>query len=196
MAPLRVLIVATTPRALANDRALLAADPEVVLVTDADDAEVTLLDLTEAVANELPAGAGDLGRTLLLLADAGQDRLMNAARARGASVVTDDVSRTQLLLALRTVASGLRVQMARPVPRGSESRSRSGAAVPTDDLTPREREILRLLAEGLANREIAALLGLSDHTVKFHLRAVFTKLGAHSRTEAVSMAVRRGLLML
>ena len=68
MAPLRVLIVATTPRALANDRALLAADPEVVLVTDADDAEVTLLDLTEAVANELPAGAGDLGRTILLLA--------------------------------------------------------------------------------------------------------------------------------
>jgi DNA-binding NarL/FixJ family response regulator len=196
MAPLRVLIVATTPRALANDRALLAADPEVALVTDAGDADVTLLDLTEAVADELPAGAGDLGRTLLLLADAGQDRLRNAARARGASVVTDDVSRTQLLLALRAVASGLRVQMPRPVSRGSESRSRTGTAIPTDDLTPREREILRLLAEGLANREIAALLGLSDHTVKFHLRAVFTKLGAHSRTEAVRVAVRRGLLML
>jgi DNA-binding NarL/FixJ family response regulator len=196
MAPLRVLIVATTPRALANDRALLAADPEVALVTDAGEADVTLLDLTEAVADELPAGAGDLGRTLLLLADAGQDRLMHAARARGASVVTDDVSRIQLLLALRTVASGLRVQMARPAARGSESRSRPGAALPTDDLTPREREILRLLAEGLANREIAAQLGLSDHTVKFHLRAVFTKLGAHSRTEAVSVAVRRGLLML
>ncbi len=196
MAPLRVLIVATTPRALANDRALLAADPEIALVTDADDADVTLLDLTEAVADELPAGAGDLGRTLFLLSDAGQDRLMNAARARGASVVTDDISRAQLLLALRTVASGLRVQMARPASRGSESRSRPGTAVPTDDLTPREREILRLLAEGLANREIAAQLGLSDHTVKFHLRAVFTKLGAHSRTEAVSLAVRRGLLML
>lgn len=196
MALLRVLIVATTPQALANDRALLAADPEIALVTDAGDADVTLLDLTEAVADELPAGAGDLGHTLLLLADAGQDRLMHAARARGASVVTDDVSRTQLLLALRTVASGLRVQMARPASRGSESRPRSGTAPPTDDLTPREREILRLLAEGLANREIAALLGLSDHTVKFHLRAVFTKLGAHSRTEAVSVAVRRGLLML
>lgn len=194
MALLRVLIVATTPQALANDRALLAADPEIALVTDAGDADVTLLDLTEAVADELPAGAGDLGHTLLLLADAGQDRLMHAARARGASVVTDDVSRTQLLLALRTVASGLRVQMARPASRGSESRS--GTAMPSDDLTPREREILRLLAEGLANREIAALLGLSDHTVKFHLRAVFTKLGAHSRTEAVSVAVRRGLLML
>ena len=46
---------------------------------------------------------------------------------------------------------------------------------------------------GLPDR---AMLGLSDHTVKFHLRAVFTKLGAHSRTEAVSVAVRRGLLML
>lgn len=196
MALLRVLIVATSPRALANNRALLAADPEVELVTDAGDADVTLLDLTEAVDDSLPPGAGEQGHTLFLLADAGQDRLLHAARARGASVVTDDVSRAQLLLALRTVASGLRVQMAKTLSRNGVNRTRPASLAETDDLTPREREILRLLAEGLANREIATLLSLSDHTVKFHLRAVFTKLGAHSRTEAVSVAVRRGLVML
>ena len=196
MSLLHVLIVATSSRALANNRALLAADPDLVLVTDAREADVTLLDLTEMVEDHLPPGAGEQGRTLMLLADAGQDRLMSVARSRGASVVTDDVSRAQLLLALRTVASGLRVQMARPASASVASRPRTVTVPESDELTPREREILRLLAEGLANREIAAQLGLSDHTVKFHLRAVFSKLGAHSRTEAVSLAVRRGLLLL
>jgi DNA-binding NarL/FixJ family response regulator len=86
--------------------------------------------------------------------------------------------------------------MTTPAARNGTARTASSVTPETDQLTPREREILRLLAEGLPNREIASLLGLSDHTVKFHLRAVFTKLGAHSRTEAVSVAVRRGLLML
>ena len=71
---------------------------------------------------------------------------------------------------------------ARPLPADDSS----------DALTPRERDILRLLGDGLANHDIAATLGLSDHTVKFHLRSIFSKLGAHSRTEAVSVAVRRG----
>jgi DNA-binding CsgD family transcriptional regulator len=63
-------------------------------------------------------------------------------------------------------------------------------------LTPREREILSMLAEGLPNKVIASRLGISEHTVKTHLEAVFEKLGASTRAEAVARAVRLGLLLL
>jgi DNA-binding CsgD family transcriptional regulator len=61
-------------------------------------------------------------------------------------------------------------------------------------LTPREHEVLVLAADGLRNREIAARLGVSEHTVKFHLAAIFGKLGATSRTQAVRIALRLGLI--
>ena len=63
-------------------------------------------------------------------------------------------------------------------------------------LTPREKDVLALLADGYRNREIAERLGISEHTVKFHVGAILTKLGAGSRTEAVTLAARQGLLML
>ena len=67
---------------------------------------------------------------------------------------------------------------------------------PVEPLTPREREVLQLLAEGLHNRGIAAALGISDHTVKFHLASIFGKLGAATRTEAVRSGLRRGLVTI
>jgi DNA-binding NarL/FixJ family response regulator len=70
----------------------------------------------------------------------------------------------------------------------------SGTAL--DALTPRETEVLQLLAEGLPNKEIARMLEISEHTVKFHLSAVFGKLRATSRTEAVAIGIRRGLVMV
>lgn len=63
-------------------------------------------------------------------------------------------------------------------------------------LTPRELEVLRLVARGLGNKEIAELLAISTHTVKYHLAAVLDKLGVRSRTEAVSLGIRRGLVPL
>ncbi|MCB9452914.1 MAG: response regulator transcription factor [Anaerolineaceae bacterium] len=68
--------------------------------------------------------------------------------------------------------------------------------VPIENLTPREKEVLQLLAEGLANKAIAQKLGITDHTVKFHVNAIMSKLGAQSRTEAVVRATRAGLIML
>jgi DNA-binding NarL/FixJ family response regulator len=65
-----------------------------------------------------------------------------------------------------------------------------------DDLTPREIEVLRMLAEGLSNREVASRLGISDHTVKFHISSILDKLGASSRTEAVTMGIRMGIILL
>ncbi len=67
---------------------------------------------------------------------------------------------------------------------------------PVEDLTPRELEVLQLLAEGLANKAIAQRLGVSDHTIKFHVNAILGKLGAQSRTEAVVRATRLGLIVL
>lgn len=63
-------------------------------------------------------------------------------------------------------------------------------------LTPRELEVLEVLAEGLSNKAIAARLGITEHTVKFHVSAIFAKLGAENRTDAVRRGVRRGLITL
>jgi DNA-binding NarL/FixJ family response regulator len=65
-----------------------------------------------------------------------------------------------------------------------------------EPLTPRESEVLALVADGLSNRMIASRLGVSDETVKFHLSAIFGKLGASNRTDAVRRAIRRGLIPL
>lgn len=65
-----------------------------------------------------------------------------------------------------------------------------------DPLTPREREVLQLAAEGLANKQIALSLEISEHTVKFHLSSLYTKLGVTSRTEAIRAGARRGWVVL
>jgi two-component system, NarL family, response regulator len=80
-------------------------------------------------------------------------------------------------------------------PPGSVSVPLPGSEA-VETLTGRETEVLELLAEGLSNKGIGARLGISDQTVKFHVASIAGKLGAHNRTEAVRLAVRRGLLSL
>lgn len=63
-------------------------------------------------------------------------------------------------------------------------------------LTPREIEVLRMIAEGMGNKEIASTLRISDHTVKFHISSIFAKLGPANRAEAVTLGIRRGLIMV
>ena len=77
---------------------------------------------------------------------------------------------------------------------GDRPASAAGLEPPVESLTAREREVLVLVADGLHNREIAVRLGVSEHTVKFHLGAVFGKLGASTRTEAVQKGVRLGIV--
>jgi DNA-binding NarL/FixJ family response regulator len=64
----------------------------------------------------------------------------------------------------------------------------------SEEITSRETDVLRMLAEGLVNKEIAARLGISEHTVKFHIGSILDKLGASTRTEAVTLGIRRGLI--
>jgi len=108
-----------------------------------------------------------------------------------ASVLPPDLSPVQLDAALRAVAAGLRVSLP-----GAAAPGFAEAEAPRPLLTPRELEILRALGEGLSNKAVARRLGISAHTVKFHLEAVFTKLGATSRAEAVAKGLRRGLILL
>jgi DNA-binding NarL/FixJ family response regulator len=108
-----------------------------------------------------------------------------------AGVLAPDATAQQLDAALRAVFAGLVVRSAGlPEPRGF---------APADDmplLTPREREILGLIGEGLSNKAMARRLGISVHTVKFHLEALFLKLDATSRAEAVTKGLRGGVIEL
>ena len=113
------------------------------------------------------------------------------AASAPAGVLLPDATAAQLDAALRAVAAGLLVRAAgMPEPRGF---------APIDDaplLTPREREILNLIGQGLSNKAMARRLGISVHTVKFHVEALFGKLDAASRAEAVTKGLRGGVIEL
>jgi DNA-binding NarL/FixJ family response regulator len=110
--------------------------------------------------------------------EAGSDVLAQAARSVAAGLLAVDPA----------LASGL---LAAPAPARGDP---EGGAL--EELTPREREVLARMAEGLANKQIAQRLRISEHTVKFHVAAILAKLGAASRTEAGYLAARRGLIAL
>jgi DNA-binding NarL/FixJ family response regulator len=191
MAPLRVLIRAESPRELANYRELLGHGGDLAPVTDIAQADVILLVVNGSrhSAPALPVGGAPV---LALVGEEVSSGALADLEQGGASILSDGVSRDQLQAALRAVATGLSVRD----PAVTHHLPRVPQVSAGEHLTPRERELLRFLGEGLSNREIAEALGLTDHTVKFHLRSIFAKLGVRTRTEAVSVAVRRGMLML
>jgi DNA-binding NarL/FixJ family response regulator len=125
--------------------------------------------VTALRANTTPYG--------LLLREAHPDRLTTALNALSRGLLVIDPA-----LADAVLSAGDSVMM------NGES--------PVEDLTPREKEVLQLLTQGLANKTIAAQLSISEHTVKFHVNAIMTKLGAQSRTDAVVRATRLGLVIL
>jgi DNA-binding CsgD family transcriptional regulator len=109
-----------------------------------------------------------------------------------AGLLPPDAPAGQLDAALRAVAAGLLVRS----PHVPQPRTGFAAADDAPLLTPREREILTLLGEGLSNKAMARRLTISVHTVKFHLEALFTKLDATSRAEAVAKGLRGGVIEL
>lgn len=114
-----------------------------------------------------------------------------ARRARLRALLTDDL---EVVAEVATVSDARRV---RDVDAYLLAASSSGAEEPlVEPLTARELEVLDALADGLSNKAIAARLGISDETVKFHLSAIFGKLGASNRTDAVRQALRRGVVEL
>jgi two-component system, NarL family, nitrate/nitrite response regulator NarL len=107
-----------------------------------------------------------------------------------AGILGREVSARQLDLAVRAVAAGLLVR----VPGLPVSSGFGAAEDASPPLTPRETEILALVGEGMSNKAVARRLGISVHTVKFHLEALFAKLDATSRAEAVAKGLRGGIL--
>ncbi len=101
---------------------------------------------------------------------------------------------SEIVAAIIAAASDLTVFTHSQVRRWLRNPRPAQSDVLVEALTPREREVLRMLADGFGNKEIAARLGISDHTAKFHVTQILGKLGAGSRTEAVAIGIRRGLV--
>jgi two-component system nitrate/nitrite response regulator NarL len=140
------------------------------------------------------SGASEAGaRIVALVVDEESAAAAWTAGAHG--LLYRDASGERLLAAVLAVAQGLA-----PIePQLQESMMPHRAldkSTLDEELTPRELEVLQLLAEGLSNKAMAQQLGISDHTVKFHLNAIMSKLGVQSRTAAVVRATRMGLVVL
>jgi DNA-binding NarL/FixJ family response regulator len=150
-------------------------------------ADVVLLDL------ELPglSGVDALPRltvpALVLTAYASDDQIDAVLRAGARGYLLKGASVDEIERAIRTVARGETFLDPRVA-------TRVVALASAPRLSPREREVLHLLATGSANKEIAAALGVTERTVKFHVTSIFNKLGADNRAQAVSIAHERGLV--
>lgn len=176
-----VAVVAGHPVMEAGIRTVLEAHPQLTLVSPAE-ADVIVVDGLDEAPGGLPVVrllARDLPGPLPELS------------APGGALLSRDASDDALVAAVLAAAAGLFVTD--PDISLAEAAVESG---PGEDLTPREMEVLRLLAEGKPNKGIAFSLGVSEHTAKFHVGSILSKLDAGSRTEAVTVAIRRGLLPL
>ncbi len=173
------------------ERLLPEARPDVVLLDESESDAARVLEAligSEAglvVLGEPGSGYQTLSRAPLsgwayLLKEAGGTEIAAAVRATAAGLIVLD--------------RGLALRLATP---NSRPRDLAGDDLfPGQALTLREREVLQLMADGLQNRQIAARLSISPHTVKFHVASILAKLGAASRTEAVTLGARRGDVLL
>lgn len=171
---------------------ILGEELNAVLVDGSgDDAEPLLDQLTSSnLAAEVPI--------LVLLDQPRPEWTAEALRGGVRAILPSSVSSDQLAPALQAAIAGLCIlhpaELAATLPAASAARA--VLAEPPESLTPREREVLQHLASGLANKQIADQLKISEHTVKFHVASILGKLGAGTRTEAVSLGIRYGLVLL
>ncbi len=203
--PARVFVVASTPFARAGLRSILESTEvgvDVLVVGEADSvvelvppgADVVVVAGDDPLEEAARAVAEEGTQAILLLSE--DDRsvpLLREFAPRGWGVVSPDAPPEELSAAIVAVSQGLVV-----LPRTLTGRLLRGQVVeePAEPLTAREREVLGLLGRGLSNKMIARDLRISEHTVKFHVSSIYAKLGAASRTEAVGLGARLGLISL
>ncbi|HEY2382421.1 MAG TPA: response regulator transcription factor [Terriglobia bacterium] len=183
---------------------ILAAESDIHLVAEAGTGQealelfrihvpdVTLIDLrmpgmdgiaaTEAILREFPDA-----KIIALTSYAGDQEIYRTLKAGVQGYLLKEMVHTEVVRAIRTVHSGKRLMPA-------EVSERLAAYLPQPALTPREEEVLSLIAKGLGNKEVADQLGTSDGTVRIHVQHILAKLGASDRTHAVSIALQRGIL--
>jgi DNA-binding NarL/FixJ family response regulator len=196
-------VVGEEPLGRAGLAALLEEDADVLVVASvpASDAGETLSEVgpLDAIVWEVSSGGavglleGDLDVPVVALVPSGTAERV-ALRGDLRAVLVRSATPEQLRAALAAVVQGLVVLA--PEVIGPELLASTPADEPLAPLTPREREVLTLLARGLSNKGIARRLDVSEHTVKFHVASLLGKFAARSRTEVVARAVRAGELAL
>src|SRR5262245_798562 len=185
-----VLIAISDPLLAQRMASLLSRDDGLALsfgLDDGRDPDVVLADDMRA----LPGPA-------IVIDDAGQGA--DAPDTDVRAVLPSRVDGALLRAAVRVVAAGFALSDASELHGFSDAPSRLERAAAADDaevtLTPRETEVLGLLAHGASNKSIARALDISVHTAKFHVASVLLKLGARNRSDAVAIGIRRGLVLL
>ena len=165
-------------------------------------AEVVLVDLPQADSQFASRAAAlqQAGAAVVVLIDEPDANWTSRAlRAEVRALLAREASREEIHSAIQAASNGM-VLLDPEIAKDLLAGNRQGGAVePTlefEELTPREIEVLRMMAEGLGNKEIAARLGISDHTVKFHISSILAKTGASTRTEAVTLGIRMGLILI
>ena len=199
-----VFVAATTPTMRAGLRALLLhTDTQVVdegsALTNAA-MRLAYVDVFVMADDQLLADAAhDLSESealaLVVLSDEAQTvRMLQSLPLRGWGIVSPEATTAELEAAIKAVEQGLIVLP--PTLAEQHFTQRAIVDEPAEPLTTREQEVLDLISQGLSNKLIAQRLSISEHTVKFHISSLYTKLGASSRTDAVSRGARRGLITL
>jgi two-component system, NarL family, response regulator YdfI len=201
---IRLLIAAPSAVVRAGLEALAASSPELQVVgslpdlSGAEDLHPDVV-LAALLLEEIPPPTdGGMPPLVLLTHDSQPVWTVEALRLGVRAVLRRDVSPAEILAAVEAAAHGLAVIE----PQDLDALLSSAAPAPaqaegeTAALTARETEVLRMIAEGAANKIIAWKLGISEHTVKFHVASILAKLGASSRTEAVTIGIRKGLVLV
>ncbi len=196
---IRVLILAPSPALRAGLRALLSSDDEIQILGDAARWDNSIDEINEADVIITSASSASFlddematssSASILILSD---DPLNVQEMKRSQSIwgiLPLDASADELLAAIHALSQGLIVGE-RSLLFAPEEETLSNSP-----LTDRETEVLNLLAKGLANKQIAIALGISEHTVKFHVSSIYTKLNVTNRTEAVRTGLRGGWIAL
>jgi DNA-binding NarL/FixJ family response regulator len=191
---IRVRLNVSSPALRAGLRALLSSDKTIKVVNDSLDEETEAdVVIASASATSFSAEADPASSAAtLLLSDAPPNVREMRRSSRTWGVLPTDVSSDELIAAVHALSQGLIVGTSMLL---FESES-EGEPLSHGPLTDRESEVIGLLAKGLANKQIAVALGISEHTVKFHVSSIYTKLNVTNRTEAVREGLRGGWIAL
>jgi DNA-binding NarL/FixJ family response regulator len=206
--PIRILLADDHPVVRDGLAAILSTQPDFLVVGAASDGlevvqlttqlhpDVLLLDLEMPHVDGVEAlkRLRDIGvdvRTIVFTAFDTDERILSAVRAGAQGYLLKGAPREELFNAIRVVHAG--GSLLQPIVTSKLLRQITQENQP-DALSPREHEVLSLMARGLQNKEIAAELFISERTVKFHVSSILGKLGAGNRTEAVTMALQQGLI--
>ena len=186
----RIEVVGSTSNLENAAEALAEEDVDVLLVEASNESVEELLEMFSAT------GATRETAVVVLLDQSAPVWAGQAMQAGVRGVLSSDSDAGQLALAIEAAAGGLFVLHPVEVRAERSSSPRAATLELSEPMTARERQVLQMLGGGLGNKEIATRLKISEHTAKFHVASILGKLSASSRTEAVAIGLRRGLILL